>query len=103
MFLSNLVKYKPQGCCGVVVITLVLHTKGPQFDPGQQQKFNFFNLFLYFVIENLYIELCIKMKDYINGTTIEYSIHSIIMIHFDMRMNEISLSNDAAPFFSLLA
>ena len=23
-------------CCGVVVITLVLHTKGPQFDPGQQ-------------------------------------------------------------------
>ena len=25
-------------CCGVVVITLVLHTKGPQFDPGQQQK-----------------------------------------------------------------
>ncbi|CAK7350613.1 unnamed protein product [Dovyalis caffra] len=25
-----------KGCCGVVVITLVLHTKGPQFDPGQQ-------------------------------------------------------------------
>ena len=25
-------------CCGVVVITLVLHTKGPQFDPGQQHK-----------------------------------------------------------------
>ena len=23
-------------CCGVVVITLVLHTKGLQFDPGQQ-------------------------------------------------------------------
>ena len=27
----------PSSCCGVVVITLVLHTKGPQFDPGQQQ------------------------------------------------------------------
>ena len=25
-------------CCGVVVITLVLHTKGPQFDPGQQHN-----------------------------------------------------------------
>lgn len=23
------------GCCGVVVITSVLHTEGPQFDPGQ--------------------------------------------------------------------
>lgn len=22
-------------CCGVVVITFALHTKGPQFDPGQ--------------------------------------------------------------------
>ena len=26
-------------CCGVVVITLVLHTKGPQFDPGQHHLF----------------------------------------------------------------
>ena len=26
-----------RGCCGVVVITSVLHTEGLQFDPGQQQ------------------------------------------------------------------
>ena len=28
--------WSKDSCCGVVVITLVLHTKGPQFDPGQQ-------------------------------------------------------------------
>ena len=27
-----------RSCCGVVVITSVLHTEGPQFDPGQQQS-----------------------------------------------------------------
>lgn len=28
--------YLQRSCCGVVVITSVLHTEGPQFDPGQQ-------------------------------------------------------------------
>ena len=34
-------------CCGVVVITLVLHTKGPQFDPGQHHLFLTTTVFLY--------------------------------------------------------
>jgi hypothetical protein len=32
-----LVVYWHHSCCGVVVITSVLHTEGLQFDPGQQQ------------------------------------------------------------------
>ena len=32
-------------CCGVVVITSVLHTEGLQFDPGQQQLINFTSIF----------------------------------------------------------
>ena len=32
----NLIKYLTESCCGVVVITSVLHTEDPQFDPGQQ-------------------------------------------------------------------
>ena len=34
-------KLYQSSCCGVVVITLVLHTKGPQFDPGQQHLLRF--------------------------------------------------------------
>lgn len=32
---------KKKSCCGVVVIMLVLHIKALQFDPGQQQFFDF--------------------------------------------------------------
>ena len=35
-------------CCGVVVITSVLHTEGLQFDPGQQQLINFTSIFFFF-------------------------------------------------------
>ena len=40
------------GCCGVVVITSVLHTEGLQFDPGQQ------HMFLFFLLQNCLNILC---------------------------------------------
>ena len=38
---TNSVKYNivQLSCCGVVVITSVLHSEGLQFDPGQQHFF----------------------------------------------------------------
>ena len=35
-------KTKACSICSVVVITIVSHTTGPQFDPGQMQMVGFF-------------------------------------------------------------
>ena len=44
-----------QGCCGVVVITLVLHTKGPQFDPGQQHNEFYFQVHIFLALVHIFI------------------------------------------------
>ena len=45
-----------KSCCGVVVITSVLHTEGLQFDPGQQQFFySAFYLILFHFFSAFYI------------------------------------------------